>query len=182
MDVGRVNRVLVWAIAGLQDGELDGLREAAVLGYGGAYEVPSPGELAVKLKRRKSGSLSKLVLDDLLGMGDKEFAGVRKKVVAAYKRGRRPLVQPLSFRAPEMLLNQFLMNRYWDRIVPLRKELAAIQFSARQKARPKKPRRGAGKWPGSGQLWEPCERCGEEPSYMTGEGHLCMRCAQMGRR
>lgn len=27
------------------------------------------------------------------------------------------------------------------------------------------------------QLWEPCERCGKEPSYVTPRGHLCERCA-----
>lgn len=29
-----------------------------------------------------------------------------------------------------------------------------------------------------GQLFEPCERCGTEPSYMQPGGHLCKRCAQ----
>lgn len=28
------------------------------------------------------------------------------------------------------------------------------------------------------QLWEECERCGAEPSYMQPGGHLCARCAQ----
>ena len=27
------------------------------------------------------------------------------------------------------------------------------------------------------QLWEPCERCGDEPSYMQQTGHLCVACA-----
>lgn len=26
------------------------------------------------------------------------------------------------------------------------------------------------------QLWEPCERCGAEPSYITPAGHLCITC------
>lgn len=26
------------------------------------------------------------------------------------------------------------------------------------------------------QLWEPCERCGREPSYITMRGHLCPNC------
>jgi|SRR6516164_5075565 len=26
------------------------------------------------------------------------------------------------------------------------------------------------------QLWEPCERCGSEPSYITFSGHLCKNC------
>jgi hypothetical protein len=26
------------------------------------------------------------------------------------------------------------------------------------------------------QLWEPCERCGNEPSYATFHGHLCEKC------
>jgi len=26
------------------------------------------------------------------------------------------------------------------------------------------------------QLWEPCEKCGTEPSYMTPRGHLCSKC------
>lgn len=34
----------------------------------------------------------------------------------------------------------------------------------------RRPRLGA-------QLWEPCERCGNEPSYMQPNGHLCERCA-----
>lgn len=29
---------------------------------------------------------------------------------------------------------------------------------------------------GNTQLWEPCERCGAEPSYMTPHGHLCKDC------
>jgi hypothetical protein len=28
------------------------------------------------------------------------------------------------------------------------------------------------------QLWEPCQSCGSEPSYMTANGHLCARCAK----
>ena len=28
------------------------------------------------------------------------------------------------------------------------------------------------------QLWEPCERCGAEPSYAQPGGHLCAQCAQ----
>lgn len=32
-----------------------------------------------------------------------------------------------------------------------------------------------------GQLWEECERCGAEPSYMQPGGHLCARCAQSDR-
>jgi len=27
------------------------------------------------------------------------------------------------------------------------------------------------------QLWEPCERCGNEPSYAQPGGHLCAKCA-----
>lgn len=27
------------------------------------------------------------------------------------------------------------------------------------------------------QLWEPCDRCGAEPSYEQPGGHLCRRCA-----
>ena len=27
------------------------------------------------------------------------------------------------------------------------------------------------------QLWEPCERCGQEPSYITVRGNLCQSCA-----
>jgi hypothetical protein len=30
---------------------------------------------------------------------------------------------------------------------------------------------------GRTQLWEPCERCGREPSYVTSRGHLCGNCA-----
>ena len=26
------------------------------------------------------------------------------------------------------------------------------------------------------QLWEPCEKCGSEPSYQTASGHLCENC------
>jgi hypothetical protein len=26
------------------------------------------------------------------------------------------------------------------------------------------------------QLWEDCERCGQQPSYITPTGHLCDRC------
>ena len=26
------------------------------------------------------------------------------------------------------------------------------------------------------QLWEPCEKCGAEPSYLTAYGHLCKNC------
>jgi hypothetical protein len=26
------------------------------------------------------------------------------------------------------------------------------------------------------QLWEPCEKCGTEPSYQTARGHLCANC------
>ena len=29
---------------------------------------------------------------------------------------------------------------------------------------------------GRTQLWEPCERCGSEPSYLTARGHLCESC------
>lgn len=29
------------------------------------------------------------------------------------------------------------------------------------------------------QLWEPCERCGNEPSYATARGHLCRNCIRM---
>ena len=28
------------------------------------------------------------------------------------------------------------------------------------------------------QLWEPCRKCGAEPSYAQPGGHLCARCAQ----
>lgn len=28
------------------------------------------------------------------------------------------------------------------------------------------------------QLWEPCEKCGTEPSYSHPTGHLCALCAQ----
>lgn len=28
------------------------------------------------------------------------------------------------------------------------------------------------------QLWEPCKRCGTEPSYAQPGGHLCAKCAQ----
>jgi len=30
------------------------------------------------------------------------------------------------------------------------------------------------------QLWEPCERCGREPSYLVASGHLCQRCRDAG--
>lgn len=26
------------------------------------------------------------------------------------------------------------------------------------------------------QLWEPCDKCGAEPSYQTASGHLCKNC------
>ena len=26
------------------------------------------------------------------------------------------------------------------------------------------------------QLWEPCDKCGAEPSYQTATGHLCKNC------
>jgi len=31
------------------------------------------------------------------------------------------------------------------------------------------------------QLWEPCQRCGSEPSYARGNGHLCAACVAAGR-
>jgi hypothetical protein len=30
--------------------------------------------------------------------------------------------------------------------------------------------------PAATQLWEPCEKCGAEPSYQTANGHLCRAC------
>ncbi len=30
------------------------------------------------------------------------------------------------------------------------------------------------------QLWEPCERCGAEPSYARANGHLCAECIRSG--
>lgn len=36
------------------------------------------------------------------------------------------------------------------------------------------PKRASGL---GGQLWEPCDRCGSEPSYMQSGGHLCAKCA-----
>lgn len=29
---------------------------------------------------------------------------------------------------------------------------------------------------GRAQLWEPCDRCGQEPCYVTGNGNLCATC------
>jgi hypothetical protein len=42
---------------------------------------------------------------------------------------------------------------------------------ARQNAKPRAFSLGA-------QLWEPCERCGSEPSYDQPSGHLCDSCAR----
>lgn len=49
MDIERVNAVLVKAIVGFQEAEIDGMIEATA----GGYKVPSPAEVAAKGKKKK---------------------------------------------------------------------------------------------------------------------------------
>ena len=55
MDIERVNSLLLKAIMGLQDAELEGMTEASI----GGYKIPSPGQVGKKKKgcshRNKAG-------------------------------------------------------------------------------------------------------------------------------
>lgn len=54
MDIQRVNTVLVKAIAGLQEAEIEGMSEATI----GGFKVPTPGQVAAKAKGKKKSGCS----------------------------------------------------------------------------------------------------------------------------
>lgn len=97
MDIQRVNTVLVKAISGLQEAEIEAMSEATI----GGFKVPTPGQVAAKAKK-KSGCSHRNKKGDFpnynacvahmtkcKGMSDEDAKGLCGGVMFGGKRGKK---------------------------------------------------------------------------------------------
>ena len=96
MDIERVNMVLVKAIIGFQEAEIEDMTEATV----GGYKVPTPGQVAAKSKKSKCSHRNKkgdfATYNDCVAhmtkckkMGEGDAQGLCGGVMFGGKRGKK---------------------------------------------------------------------------------------------